>query len=158
MINDKFRGNWIDFMTEELIGVSNSFNVLLDLPESLSDYMEMPHKFYVKYPVILYLENKYNKSIEVRFEVFGDVVNEILYLPVSHSVEKIFDTVVKKITKKVNESFQERQTIMINYHKEYVGSTWQFERDGKSSTYLGNLEKANKQRLRKEKLKRVNEG
>ena len=140
-LNDNFRKDWIDFMSSKIECV---FTINLYIPDSLKHILQKcPAKFKVDVKVI----QKFSRSVKVQYNLFGNIFEEIIYIPTSKSVQQIIDDTNNKIGNKVNNWLKENQnTFVENEYKKY-GDTF------KNSIKKMQFERLQKQR--EEKLKKI---
>jgi len=113
-LDDNFRKEWIDFMSTKVDGV---YRVPLYIPDLLKNIQYM-NKIPVKLNINVSVVEKYSRSVKVKFTLFGNDFEDIVYLPTSKSLQTIIEDTNKKISNKVNTWLKENdETFVINQYK-----------------------------------------
>ena len=75
-------------------------------------------KMPVRLSITVSVIEKFSRSVKIKFTLFGNDFEDIVYLPTSKSLQTIIDDTNKKISNKVNTWLKENdETFVINQYK-----------------------------------------
>ena len=139
-LDDNFRKEWIDFMSTKIECI---YRIRLYIPDKVGQIQFLrknPAKFNVDVKVI----EKYTRSVKVQYDLFGNLFEEIIYIPTSKSIQQIINDTNNKIANKVNSWLKENnETFVENEYKKYSKSL----HDGIEKIQFERLQKQREQKL-----------
>lgn len=141
-ITDKFRTDWIDFMSQQITGVHS---ISLYVPDIYKNGFFQKNR--VTTDVNVSVVEKYNRSVKIEYILLGNKFEDIIYLPTSKSIVYIIDNLNGKLNKKINEwLFQNNPTFVKNEYKNYIENI---------KKGVENLKKERIRSQREKKIKRI---
>lgn len=125
--------------------INGSHKVSLYVPDSYKNKTFFKN---ISINVDVIVIEKFNRAVKIEYIVLGNRFEDIIYLPVSKSVEYIINNFNGKINKNINEwLFQNNPTFVENEYKNYIQNL---------QISIENLKKEKIRTHREQKLKRIN--
>jgi len=141
-ITDKFRTDWIEFMSHQISGIHKITLYVPDIYKN-SFFKNSP----IKIDIYICVVEKNNRSVDIEYIVLGNIFKDTIYLPTSKSIVYIIDNLNGKLNKKINEwLFQNNPTFVENMYKNYIENI---------NRNLNNIKKEQVRTQREKKIKRI---